>query len=436
MMTRSATNTVDLMHKNTTSTKQGTIVPFYCTTRGLMVQERSFYMAKGRPEFNFNPKTGYYRKRIRMPDNTYRDVRAKTKEELRAKLYDLETAVRQGLVLNDKTTVAELAKEWYENRRGKWSYSRRSDYTNAINKHICPVIGAMRVKEIKPEHCQRILANMAGMSNSSQSKVVTTLKQIFDCAEENGLILRSPCARLKAGGERTQEKIPLTPEQCQALEEATRGTKAYLFVMLGLYAGLRREEICGLRWGDVDLTADTPHLTVNNAVRFEGNQGIFPSPLKTPAAHRTIPLPPQLAAALRDAKRTARSVFVIPSSTGSNATKQTVRSIMAIIERRKVKPQPIQASEDKPAKKKPGPKPMEGPIDFDVHAHLLRHTYITRLCQSGMDVKQIQYLAGHATVQMTLNIYCHVTQNRPEQLIGAVEKAFTDSKEAAAKEGT
>lgn len=374
-------------------------------------------MAKGRPEFNFNPKTGYYRKRIKMPDGTYKDIRAKTKEELRAKLYDLETAVRQGLVLDDKTTVAELAAEWYNNRKQKWSYSRRGDYTNAINTHICPVIGAMKVKEVKPEHCQRILSNMAGMSNSSQSKVVTTLKQIFDCAEENGLILRSPCARLKAGGERTKEKTPLTPEQCQALVDATRGTKAYLFVMLGLYAGLRREEICGLRWNDVDLNADTPHLTVNNAVRFEGNQGIFPSPLKTPAANRTIPLPPQLVAALREAKRTSCSVFVVPASTGSNATKQTVRSIMAIIERRKVK-----------TGQNPHPQRSPQTLTFDVTPHQLRHTYITRLCESGMNVKQIQYLAGHSSVQLTLNIYTHVTNNRPDQLIGAIEQAFTLAK--------
>lgn len=374
-------------------------------------------MAKGRPEFNFNPKTGYYRKRVKMPDGTYKDIRAKTKDELRAKLYDLGTAVRQGLVLDDKTTVAELAAEWYNNRKDRWGYSRRGDYTNAINNHICPVIGALKVKEVKPEHCQRILSNMAGMSNSAQSKVVTTLKQIFECAEENGLILRSPCARLKAGGERTKEKTPLTPEQCQALVDATRGTKAYLFVMLGLYAGLRREEICGLRWNDVDLNADTPHLTVNNAVRFEGNRGIFPSPLKTPAANRMIPLPPQLAAALREAKRTSCSVFVVPASTGSNATKQTVRSIMAIVERRKVK-----------AGQNPHPQRAPQTLTFDVTPHQLRHTYITRLCESGMNVKQIQYLAGHSSVNLTLNIYTHVTNNRPDQLIGAVEQAFALAK--------
>lgn len=256
-----------------------------------------------RPEFYFDEKTGYYRKRVKLVSGAYKDVRAKTKEELRNKLYELETAQRMGVILDDKTTVAELAAQWYNNRKNKWSYSRQQDYVNAINVHICPVIGGMMVKSVKPEHCQRVLAQMDKLSNSMQSKTVATMKQIFECAEENGLILRSPCRKLKAGGIKTQEKIPLTPEQCQALEEATKGTRAYIFVMLGLYAGLRREEICGLQWADVDLESAPPRLTVNNAVRFEGSRGVFPSPLKTKAAHRTIPIPPQLATALQETKK-------------------------------------------------------------------------------------------------------------------------------------
>ena len=61
-----------------------------------------------RPEFYFDEKTGYYRKRVKLQSGAYKDVRAKSKEELRAKLYDLETAQRMGVILDDKTTVAQL----------------------------------------------------------------------------------------------------------------------------------------------------------------------------------------------------------------------------------------------------------------------------------------------------------------------------------------
>ena len=378
-----------------------------------------------RPEFYFDEKTGYYRKRVKLQNGTYKDVRAKSKEELRAKLYELETAQRMGVILDDKTTVAQLLAQWYANRKDGLSYARRRDYVNAINNHICPIIGGYKLKAVKPEDCQRVMAALAGKSHSLQVKVLGVMNMGFDCAVENGLIFRSPSARLQAGGTPTEEKIPLTPEQCAALEAATEGTRAYLFVLLGLYTGLRREEICGLRWSDVDLNADTPHLTVNNAVRFEGGRGIFPSPLKTKAAHRTIPLPGKLSDALRAAKSKSNSVFVVPAKDGTNASLQTVRNLMAIIKRRHVDADPPPASSGSEAKgKRRGPQ-LQRTLDFNVTPHLLRHTYITRLCQSGMDIKKIQYLAGHSDIKMTLGIYSHVVGNSPDELISAVENAFS-----------
>lgn len=372
----------------------------------------------GRAEFYFDGT--YYRKRVKLPDGRYKDVRARSREALRDKLYELERALRMGLVLDDKTTVAELLAQWFDHRKDGLSFSRQRDLANAINNHICPVLGAMRVRDVKPEHCQRVMAGLAGKSRSLQTKVLSVLKQGFDCAVENGLALRSPCVRLRAGGAAAKEKTPLTPDQCAALEAAVEGTRAKLFVLLGLYAGLRREEICGLRWCDVDLAGKAPSLTVNHAVRFENNQGIFPSPLKTKASHRTIPLPARLAQALREARADSGSVFVVPARDGGCASLQTVRNLMGLVKRRTVR-------EDAPAAeggRRPGPA-VARTLDFKVTPHLLRHTYITRLCASGCDIKKIQYLAGHSDISMTLGIYSHVVGNAPDELIATVERAFS-----------
>ena len=387
-----------------------------------------------RPEFYYDEKTGYYRKRLKLTDGTWKDVRARTKEDLRKKLYELETAQRMGVILDDDTTVAELLAQWYHNRKGELSFSRQRDFANAINNHICPVIGAMKVRNIKPEHCQRVMAKLAGKSKSLQTKVLGVMKMGFECAVDNGLIIRSPCTKLKAGGKPAQEKVPLTPEQCTALEAATKGTRVYLFILLGLYAGLRREEICGLRWNDVDLKSKAPSLTVNNAVRFENNEGIFPSPLKTKASHRTIPLPSKLADELRAAKKKSSSSFVIPARGGDHASLQTVRNLMRIVERRMVPDEDTAEQKDKKSEEKEKEKKKRGPqiertLDFQVTPHILRHTYITRLCQSGLDIKKIQYLAGHSDIKMTLGIYSHVVGNSPDELIGSIEKVFSGQNE-------
>lgn len=381
-----------------------------------------------RPEFYFDGT--YYRKRVKLPDGRWKDIRSRTKEELRSKLYDLETAQRMGLVFDDTTTVAELAIEWYNNRKAGLSVSRQGDYRGAINNHICPVIGAMRVRDVKPEHCQRVMAQAAELSYSAQQKIVSTLKQLFSCAVDNGLTLRSPAEKIKAKGKKAEEKAALTREQCAQLEEALRGTRAYIFVMLGLYAGLRREEICGLQWQDIDLQSTPPRLTINNAMRLSGNKAEFPAPLKSKAAHRTIPLPPNLAKALWDEKKKSNSDFVLHTKDGSHLTYQSARNIVSIIDRRcpmtdgqKLRRERIEQERGEPIAPRKAQKGITK-LDFRVTPHQLRHTYATRLVESGMNIKQIQYLLGHDDVHLTLSIYSHVTQNRPEDLIGAVSIAF------------
>lgn len=394
------------------------------TRKGLLVMAR-------RAEFYYDGT--YYRKRVKLPDGRYKDVRARTKEELRAKLYELETAKRMGLALDDSTTVVELAVEWYNNRKAGLSLSRQGDYRNAINLHICPVIGNMRVRDVKPEHCQRVMAQAAGLSYSAQQKIVSTLKQLFSCAVDNGLTFRSPAEKIKAKGKKAEEKVALTREQCAQLEAAVMGTRAYIFVMLGLYAGLRREEICGLQWRDIDLTATPPRLTVNNAMRLAGSKAEFPAPLKSKAAHRTIPLPPNLAQALLDEKEKTNSEFVLHTSDGSHLTYQSARNIVSIIDRRcpmtdgkRLRRERAEAKRGRPI----APRKTQAGItklSFRVTPHQLRHTYATRLVESGMNIKQIQYLLGHDDVHLTLSIYSHVTQNRPEDLIDAVSTAFCPS---------
>lgn len=393
-----------------------------------------------RPEFYFDEKTGYYRKRVKLQDGTYKDIRAKSKEELRGKLYEFETAKRLGVSFDDNTTVAELAVEWYQNRSAGLSPSRQEDYKSAINLRICPILGTMKVREVKPEYCQRVMAASAQWSFSTQQKTVSTLKQIFDCAVDNGLIVRSPAGKVKAGGKKPDEKKALTPEQCVQLESATKGTRAYIFIMLGLYAGLRREEICGLRWNDIDLVTIPPRLTVENAVRFDGNAAVFPSPLKSKAAHRTIPLPPNLAAALREEKTQSNSVFVVHDRDGKCVSLQAMKNIVAIINRRAPRSDRQQAKRDelekelgRPLKEYHPPKDFQK-IDFRPTPHLLRHTYITRLIESGIDIKKAQYLAGHDDIRMTLGVYSHVVGNSPEALIDAVSNAFSGQISGQSKE--
>lgn len=212
------------------------------------------------------------------------------------------------------------------------------------------------------------------------------------------MILKNPCNGFKPGGTKAKEKTPLTREQQVQLVDAAKDEYLELFVLLCLYAGLRREEALGLCWEHIHLDS-TPYLDVRATLTCIGNSDGLHSPnLKSPSARRSIPLPPVLAQALRLVRPVDGKGYVITAKKSNNWLPYATfrRNWKTICDK----------------------------VDFKVHPHLLRHTYITELCASGLDIRKIQYLAGHSNPQMTLKVYTHVTQNKPHELISAIEGAF------------
>lgn len=98
------------------------------------------------------------------------------------------------------------------------------------------------------------------------------------------------------------EKEALTDEQVKVLLEIIRELPPYVFVIIGLYAGLRREEILGLKWDCVFLDEKTPYISVRRAWHTEHNRPVVSTELKTPAARRDIPIPKCLVECLKEAK--------------------------------------------------------------------------------------------------------------------------------------
>ena len=120
----------------------------------------------------------------------------------------------------------------------------------------------------------------------------------------------------KGGGVPQEDRMALTDEQVERLLDAIRGLPPYVFVMIGLYAGLRREEILALQWDSVYLDTDAPYLTVRRAWHTEHNRPVILDELKTKAAERNIPLPVCLAECLKAAKATSTSEYVVSNRDG------------------------------------------------------------------------------------------------------------------------
>lgn len=370
-----------------------------------------------------------YTKTITTPTGKRKYIRAATKEELERKYQQAKLEIGAGVDITDATTFGEFAQLWFNTyKRPNLRENSKEDCLYILNNHILPPLSAMRMRDIKPVHIRGVMSNLAGYSRSVQGKAVQILRSIFNAAVENHLIMRSPVSSaLKAGGETAKEKVPLTPEQSQRLLDATAGTRAYPAVAIMLGAGLRKEEAVGLMWEDIDLK--NGYIHVRRAKPFHHGKGEVTDQLKSKAAYRTIPIPAWLLQILRGEHSKTNSLFVLAMRNGESLTESSFGRLWGIIKAR---------TTDDP-EKIGTPVSARHPnviyaLDFHVHPHLLRHTCITRWLEAGFDLKEVQYLAGHATPDMTLRVYAHYDQRvRLENTASKIRASTNLSATGAAK---
>lgn len=364
-----------------------------------------------------------YATHLTTPDGKRVYISAKSQEELEKKVTQAKLEMGAGVDIADSTTFEEYARLWITTYK-KPPKIRQTTYDTLnwhLEKNIIPFFQGRELREIKPLHIQAFLASISDYSHSVQAKCLQTVKAIFLTAEDNGLLLKSPVrSNIKAGGAATKEKEALTNEQAAQLLEAVKGTRAYLFCLLALTTGMRRSEILGLMWEDVDF--DTGYITVRHSKTLmpTRNDCEVSSDLKSKAAYRRLPMPLLLRHTLEMERRNSKSEFVLSMKDGSSLSKCSYEALWRDVTNRT-------ASKGKPLGSRRISQNGEGytvTLDFHCHPHLLRHTYITQLFESGMDIKEVQYLAGHSTPDMTLAVYTHYRQkSREQETAGKVHRA-------------
>ncbi|WP_104803034.1 tyrosine-type recombinase/integrase [Blautia marasmi] len=379
--------------------------------------------------------TVYYRTRIQDADGKRVNLYATTCEELYEKQLDARRQIEEILFRRQHPTVAEYCEKWLLMQSAKVTAATLRGYTFAMKNHIIEPLGDMYMEEVTADDIRLALVPMSKKSEGMYNTVNMLIKCIFYSAERSQLITYNPCEGLSAkGGKAGKRKEALTDQQTEVLLDAVKGLPPYLFVMIGLYAGLRREEILALQWDCVFLDVPTPYISVQRAWRTEHNRPVISTVLKTKAAKRDIPIPKCLVECLREAKASSISDYVIADSTGEPLSYSQFQRVWQYVVVRSTKErtyykyvngQSIKYSV-KPTlgmKQKNNPN-IQYTIDFDVTPHQLRHTYITNLLYSGVDPKTVQYLAGHENSKTTMDIYAKVKYNKPEELFDVVNGAF------------
>ena len=384
----------------------------------------------------------YYRTRIEDADGVRVAIYGRTREELYDKVNEAKNQIDNDTFRRKTPTVKEYAEKWLMLQSAHIRQTTLIDYTSKVKLHVIAPLGHMRIADVTKDDIQLALVPVSKKSASVYKSVVILYKCIFKAAKDSRVIDENPTVFLtaKGGGVPQTDKIPPTDEQVETLLNAVKGLQTYVFVMLGVYAGLRREEILGLKWDSVYLNKKAPYLTVRRAWHTEGNKPVILDELKTKAAHRDIPLPDPLLECLKEWKAKSTSEYVISNSDGGPLSYTQFKRLWQFIITRSTKERFYYKYENG-KRVKHTIKPVLGEkaahngkvvysIDFDVTPHQLRHTYITNLIAASVDPKTVQYLAGHENSKITMDIYAKVKYNKPQELAPILDDIFSQWDEA------
>ena len=377
----------------------------------------------------------YYRTRIEDADGRRVALYARTPEELLEKVEEAQRQIEDAVFRRTTPTVAEYCERWLTMQSARIRPTTLIDYTSKVKNYIIEPLGHKYMAEVSSDDIKLAMVNVSSKSCSVYRSVQMLYKCIFYSAVESKIIDSCPCETLSSkGGKPQNEREALTDEQVDKLLVAIKGLPPYVFVMIGLYAGLRREEILALKWDCVFLDAEAPYLSVQRAWHSEHNRPVISSDLKTKSARRDIPLPSVLTECLREAKEVATSEYVVANRDGDPLSYTQFKRVWQYIVTRSTKERTyVRYINGQKIQRTVTPKLGEKAahngnvvytLDFQVTPHQLRHTFATLALENGMDVKTLSAMLGHVSAATTLDIYTHITDDMQRAAAANIDRSI------------
>lgn len=318
--------------------------------------------------------------------------------------------------------------EWFDVWLHTWKHglirpSTQVLYENCYNNHVSPALGKRRLSTLTQSIIRDMLNRM--MDNGDGDATITYSKRILhdmlSKAEDDGRIEKNPCRGIRLKHNPMPERRILTREEQKEFFTVSSGTYYDNLFVVAVHTGLRTGELCALTWEDVDLDIGVIHVTKTLSYqKYPGDTGkeFHIGPPKTDAGVRDVPITASCAASLR--KQYIQRAVV--ASKRSSKPKKGYENLLFVsrlgtplndsvlndaISRLVLEINSMRADEDQFA-------PMS--------MHAFRHTFATRCLEAGIQPKVIQQYLGHASLQMTMDLYVHVTKEQSVREIRLLEK--------------
>ena len=228
-----------------------------------------------------------------------------TKKEAEAELRRMVTVAERGSHFSaDKITVGAHANRWFEGKRALKPRTA-ARYRELLDRNILPVIGSLPLTKLRPDHVQDVLneARASGLSEQTALHIYRCLFAVLRQAVQLDLLWRNPAEAVEAPQPERREVEPMKLEILERALSVVATSDLLMPTLLAVGAGMRRGEVLGLRWRDLDFETGTVRLS--QTVQTDQEQGWTFTGTKTHRS-RVFHLPPFVLDALR-AHRKAQS---------------------------------------------------------------------------------------------------------------------------------
>lgn len=341
----------------------------------------------------------------------FKNVLGKTQSEVKEKLkIALAENQKVDFTKTGKYTVTQWMNEWYENvAKIKVRASSHQTYRGYIDNHIAPNIGKLPLEKLTTMDLQKFYRKLMtkgrverieskdqpkGLSAKTVRNINQVISSAMDFAVAQRIISVNPCQAVALPKVEHKEMQTIPAEQLQAFLAEAKASGVYEMYYIELATGLRRGELLGLKWSDIDRKNGIIKIK-RQIARVESK--VIEAPLKTKNSYRTVTISPQAVEVLKQQRAKTKDEFVFPSPNGGPISPDSVNNMLKrVLERAGI------------------PK---------VRFHDLRHTFATVALQNGVDIKTVSGMLGHFSAGFTLDTYAHVTtaaQKEAAQTIGNV----------------
>lgn len=325
--------------------------------------------------------------------NGKRQYKSRTFNSLKEAL-DFENRAR--LLVSDSISVHDLSQLWLSSLNVRESTKR--NYEMVLRLHILNMIGQIKVKNVTTIIIQSMLNEIP--PSRTKLYVYQTLSAMFSYAEKVGVVMANPVRVLTRPAYNRRQPKFLTEEELLKFLQVANLDWYREFWYLACTTGMRRGELCGLQWPDIDL--EMSRIYVNRQIVKIGGKTSIAEP-KTQSSRRTVPILPSIAAMLRERKRFNEWVFTNAEGTGY------------------VDPGYIAGDYFKRLWAKTG-------IEKSIRFHDLRHTAASIWLKNNVHPKIVQVLLGHSTISITLDTYSHLLPNIYGPAIESMGRIITGKK--------